>query len=75
MLGVGNRNGGGVQLAGCCLAVIGMIYAFYVKPTIKRRRQQAVYSQIGRVETKAAPEPSGERVAAEPVSASWEDRS
>ena len=30
-LGVGNRNGVYVQLAGCCLSVAGMIYAFYVK--------------------------------------------
>ncbi len=38
--GVGNRNGVHVQLAGCCVAVAGMIYAFYVKPILKRRRRQ-----------------------------------
>ncbi len=37
-LGVGNRNGVYTQLAGCCLAVVGMMYAFYVKPVLKRRR-------------------------------------
>ena len=37
-LGVGNRNGVYIQLAGCCLAVSGMIFAFYIKPLIKRRR-------------------------------------
>jgi hypothetical protein len=37
-LGVGNRNGVYVQLVGCFLAVAGMIFAFYVKPIIKRRR-------------------------------------
>ena len=45
VLGVGNRNGVHVQLAGCCIAVIGMIYSFYIKPVIKRRRQQGVYSK------------------------------
>ena len=37
-LGVGNRQGVVTQLAGCILAVSGMIYAFYIKPIIKRRR-------------------------------------
>jgi hypothetical protein len=32
-------------LFGCCLAVAGMIWAFYVKPMIKRKRQQAVYDR------------------------------
>lgn len=39
-LGVGNREGVYVQLAGCCLMVAGMCYAFYVKPAIKRRRAE-----------------------------------
>jgi hypothetical protein len=39
VLGVGNREGVYTQLLGCCIAVAGMIYAFYVKPMIKRRRQ------------------------------------
>jgi len=42
VLGVGNRQGVLVQLAGCCLAVLGMIYAFYIKPMIRRRRQGRV---------------------------------
>ena len=37
VLGVGSRKGVEVQLAGCILAVMGMVYAFYVKPVIKRR--------------------------------------
>ncbi len=45
-LGVGNRNGVHVQLAGCAIAVAGMIYAFYVKPIIKRRRQLAVRAGV-----------------------------
>lgn len=39
-LGIGNRNGVYTQLAGSTLACIGMIYAFYVKPIIKRREAQ-----------------------------------
>jgi hypothetical protein len=46
VLGVATRHGVYVQLAGCCLAVVGMIYAFYVKPFIKRRRQQRVYATV-----------------------------
>ncbi len=45
VLGVGNREGVHVQLVGCCLSVVGMIYAFYVKPTIRRRRQNRVYAE------------------------------
>ncbi|MGA1056778.1 MAG: hypothetical protein ACO3Y3_03690 [Phycisphaerales bacterium] len=37
VLGVGNRHGIYTQLAGCTISVIGMIYAFYVKPVIRRR--------------------------------------
>ncbi|MHC5113297.1 MAG: hypothetical protein ACYTGP_02570 [Planctomycetota bacterium] len=54
VLGVGNRQGVLVQLAGCCLAVLGMIYAFYVKPAIKRRRQRRVYEAAA---PRAVPEP------------------
>jgi len=35
-----------VQLAGCIIAVVGMIYAFYIKPILKRRRLEAVEQQI-----------------------------
>jgi hypothetical protein len=37
-LGIGNRHGVHLQLIGCCVAVAGMIFAFYVKPVMKRRR-------------------------------------
>ena len=37
VLGVGTREGVWLQLAGAILAAIGMCYAFYVKPVIKRR--------------------------------------
>jgi hypothetical protein len=47
ILGVANRNGVLVQLLGCCIAVIGMIYAFYAKPYIRRRRLQRVLAPAG----------------------------
>jgi hypothetical protein len=45
-LGVGNRRGVGIQLAGTIIAVIGMMYAFYVKPVIKRRRRSKVLREL-----------------------------
>ena len=39
-LGVGNRNGVYVQLAGSTLAVLGMLYVFYVKPVLIRRKMR-----------------------------------
>lgn len=44
VLGVGNRKGVNVMLAGCCVAVLGMIYAFYIKPHIKRRQLLLAHS-------------------------------
>ncbi|MCP4838852.1 MAG: hypothetical protein GY894_05755 [Planctomycetes bacterium] len=49
VLGVGNRNGVWTMLAGCVLSVVGMIYAFYIKPMIKRRATLAVYQAAGEV--------------------------
>jgi hypothetical protein len=46
VLGVGNRNGVQLQLLGCCISVIGMIFAFYVKPIIKRRQRERVYRDV-----------------------------
>lgn len=37
-LGVGNRHGVGVMLAGGLMTVLGTIWAFYVKPLILKRR-------------------------------------
>lgn len=45
-LGVGNREGVVTQLVGCCISVAGMIYAFYVKPIIKRRRREQVLAGL-----------------------------
>jgi len=38
VLGVANRHGVNLQLLGCCLSVAGMLYVFYVKPWLQRRR-------------------------------------
>ena len=46
VLGVGNRVGVYTQLAGCVIAVLGMIYAFYIKPVIKRRNRAAVLAGL-----------------------------
>ena len=45
VLGIGNRHGVFTMLLGCCLTVAGMIWAFYVKPMIKRKRQQTIYTE------------------------------
>ena len=39
VLGVGNRIGVWVQLAGGTLMTLGLLYAFYIKPVLIRRRQ------------------------------------
>ena len=45
-LGVGNRNGVYIQLAGCCIAVSGMLFAFYVKPVLRRRRSERSRAKV-----------------------------
>jgi len=45
-VGVGNRNGVHIQLAGCCIAVLGMIFAFYIKPIIIRQRRERSRAKI-----------------------------
>lgn len=39
ILGVGNRRGIWPMLTGCVLVTLGSLYAFYVKPVLRRRRQ------------------------------------
>lgn len=41
VLGVGNRRGIWPMVLGCILIPLGSLYAFYVKPWLIRRRQQA----------------------------------
>ncbi|MGN6628202.1 MAG: hypothetical protein ACTHLN_16400, partial [Tepidisphaeraceae bacterium] len=45
VLGVGNRPGTYVMTAGCVLIIVGIFYAFYIKPlVIKRMKRQALAS-------------------------------
>lgn len=46
-LGVGNREGIYTILFGSTLSVVGMMYAFYVKPIIKRRRRERALAGAG----------------------------
>ncbi len=45
-VGVGNRNGVHIQLLGVCIAVAGMLFAFYVKPIILRRRRMETFTRV-----------------------------
>lgn len=73
VLGVGNRNGVAVQLTGACIAVFGMFWAFYIKPIIKRRRQQAVYTQVA---SRNGQINAGRRTSDQPVgAAAWKAQS
>ena len=47
VLGVGNRVGVFTMLLGTCITVTGMLWAFFVKPMIKRKRKQAVHTGLG----------------------------
>ncbi|HOB74403.1 MAG TPA: hypothetical protein PKG54_07745 [Phycisphaerae bacterium] len=47
VLGVGNRKGVHAMLAGVCISIAGMVYAFYVKPVLIRRRKQATLAAAG----------------------------
>jgi len=62
-LGIGNRHGVLVQLAGCCISVSGMIFAFYVKPVIRRRRAMQSMARVGGDRDKSASEPAEREVA------------
>ena len=45
-LGVGNRNGVRIQLVGCCITALGMVWAWYIKPIIRRRRRERMLGEI-----------------------------
>jgi hypothetical protein len=72
VLGVGNRNGVNIMLAGCCLAVAGMIYAFYVKPFIKRRTRRAAQQRRAEPAGPAAAPPR-EAARPQPIAAAIEE--
>lgn len=61
VLGVGNREGVYTQLFGCVVAIIGMLYAFYAKPLIKRRRQRQAATEADRVRRARSMETATER--------------
>ncbi|MCH2136039.1 MAG: hypothetical protein MK101_05590 [Phycisphaerales bacterium] len=46
VLGVGNRWGVWTMLFGAVLSTIGMIWAFYVKPVLRRRQMERVTTQL-----------------------------
>lgn len=46
VLGVGNRRGVWAMLFGSILSTLGMLYAFYVKPVLRRREHERVYGSI-----------------------------
>jgi len=63
-IGVGNRNGVLVMLLGSILVVVGTLYAFYLKPVLRRRQQQqlaargAAHAKEEKVR-RMEPEPAG----------------
>ena len=44
-LGIANREGVSAMLAGSTISVLGLIYAFYVKPIVQRRRLNAALAR------------------------------
>jgi hypothetical protein len=53
ILGVGNRPGIDVMITGCVMIVLGVLYAFYVKPiVIRRMKQKALAKASQRIESK-----------------------
>ena len=70
-VGVGNRNGVHIQLFGVCLAVAGMLFAFYVKPIILRRRRVETFARLEQdrspESTVAQPVPLATTAVTEPV--------
>ena len=69
-LGVGNREGVYVMLTGTLMAIVGMIYAFYVKPVIHRGRRSRALADVLADETAAgSPKKRGETCEPEAVRA------
>ncbi len=55
VLGVGNREAVCPMLIGVCISIAGMIYAFYVKPGLVRRRRSAISPADGPTEGSVSP--------------------
>ncbi|MDA0802859.1 MAG: cytochrome c biogenesis protein CcsA [Planctomycetota bacterium] len=70
VLGVGNREGVWIQLFGCCVAVLGMCYAFYVKPILRRNQSERAKTAAEVIHAqKAGTTPAGATIAARGASA------
>lgn len=54
-LGVGNRLGINPMLIGCILITVGCLYAFYVKPVLKRRKQMQALAAASATAQKRRP--------------------
>ena len=48
VLGVANRPGITTMVVGCVMIVLGLMWAFYVKPALLRRRKRAALAAVGR---------------------------
>ena len=48
IIGVGNRPGVFVMVGGCAMIVLGVLYAFYVKPMVIRRMKVAALARLVR---------------------------
>jgi hypothetical protein len=53
ILGVGNRPGVDVMIAGCVMIVLGVLYAFYAKPLIIRRMKQKALEKAATKKTRS----------------------
>jgi hypothetical protein len=48
IIGVGNRPGVFVMVGGCVMIVLGVLYAFYLKPVVIRRMKAAALARLAR---------------------------
>jgi len=53
-IGVGNRPGVVLMLTGCVMIVMGLLYAFYVKPVVIRRMKAAAIAKAARKKSELA---------------------
>jgi hypothetical protein len=60
VLGVGNRPGIGIMTLGCVLMVVGLMYAFYLKPVIIARMKKAALAKAGIKKPATAAKPEKE---------------
>jgi len=60
IIGVGNRPGVFVMISGCVMIVIGVLYAFYVKPIVVRKMKAAALARFAA----APPQPAKEDLVA-----------